>query len=104
MAIRRHVEEVRTAPHSNRRDYFILLSVDHADVRRCRVDDVNFVTFGIRSSAGRFRADGKSADRRKRSQVDYGNVVALAVRDVGKFTIKRSIGGKGALVEVIPSS
>ena len=90
-------------PDSDPGDHLILLGINDADVRRTCIDHVDFVAFRIRCHPGWFRADGQRAYGRKRPQVDDGNVVALAVRNVRILAVERTVGGQGTLVEVVPT-
>jgi hypothetical protein len=103
VAIRRNVDEVGPSINPNGSDDFVLLSVNHADVRGAGVNHINFIALGIGRDSGRIRSHLQSPHRTKAAQVNDRDRVALAVRNVGILAVKRAIAGESALVEVIPT-
>src|SRR5260370_12991123 len=103
VAVWRHVDEERFSVDADCGDNFILLRVNHADVRGAGVNNVNFISLRISRHPSGLVAHLQSSHRTKTTQVDDSNGVALAIADVCKFTIERSVGGESALVKVIPA-
>ena len=101
--VRRDIDEEGTSVDTDGGDDFILFRVDHADVRRSAVNDVNFVSLWIGRNSSRLGADLERSYRAKAAQIDDGNRIALAVRDVGVFAVERAVAGECALMEVVPS-
>jgi len=103
MSVRRNIDEVRVSVHPNRANHFILLGVNYADVRRACVDDINFITLGIRGQSGGIGAHLQRANRAKASQINNRNCVAHAVADVCELAVERAVVGESALMKVVPS-
>ena len=61
----RNVDEVRTAIHADGGDDFILLRVDHADVRRAGIDDVNLILLRIGRNSGGLEPNRQRPHHRK---------------------------------------
>ena len=102
-AVGRDVDEEGASVDADGGDDLILLGVNHADVRRAGVDDVDLVALGVGRDSGRVGAHLESSHRPKAAQVDDRNRVALAIRNVGEFAVERAVAGESALVEVVPS-
>ncbi len=75
--------------HADHRNHFVRLCVDHADVVRITVGNVNFIFPWVRRQPGwtlphrDYRLDVQSA------QVNDSNRIAFAVADIGVFAIIR---------------
>jgi len=102
-SVGRNVDEVGMSIDADGGNNFILLGVDHADIRRPGVNHINFVSLGISRNSSRLVAHLQSSHRTKATQVNDGNRVALAVADVCKFAVERSVAGESALVKVVPA-
>ena len=103
VAVRRDIDEVRASVDADGGDDFILLGVDHADVRRSRVHHIHFVALGIRRNARGFSPNRQSANRPKAAQVNDGYCVALTIGNICVFAVERAVAGESALVEVVPA-
>jgi hypothetical protein len=101
--VRRDIDEVRASVDADGSDDFILFRVDHADVRRPAVNNVNFISLWIGRDSSRLGADLERSYRAKAAQIDDGNRIALAISYICILAVERSVAGKSALVEVIPS-
>lgn len=101
--IGRDINKEGTSVNANGGDDFVLLRINHADVRRTAVDNVNFVALRIGCNSGRVVSDLQSSHWPKTTQVDDRNCIALAVRDVSIFAVKRAVAGESTLVKVVPS-
>ena len=104
MPIGRDVHEVGAAVNADRRHDFVLLGVNHADVRGASVDHVHFISFGIGRNSSRFRTNGEIAHHLKRAQVNHCDGVAFVIGDVSVLAIARSPGRQAALVEIPPAA
>lgn len=109
VSVGRNVDKVRTTLHPDGIDDLVLLGVDHADIRRSGVNNIDFVALGVGSESGRIGAHLQRLHHRESldwivCEIDYRDGVALAIRDIGVFVITRSIKRKAALGKVIPSS
>jgi len=103
VAIGRNVDEVGASVDADGSNNFILFGVDYADVRRSAVDNVNFIPLRIGRNSSRVDARLQSANRAKAAQVNHGDRVAFAVRDVSVLAVERAVAGESALMEVVPS-
>ena len=102
-SVRRDIDEKWTSVDADGGHNFILLGVNHADIRRSRVDHVNFVALRIGCDSSGIRADLQGSHRLKTSQINDSNRIALAICYIRVLAVKRAVGGEGALVKVIPS-
>ena len=103
VAVGRYIDKEGASVDADGGNDFILLGVDHAEVRGTSIHDVHFVALGIGRHSGRLVTDLQRANRAKAAQVDNRHRIALAVRDVGILAVERAVAGKGALVEVVPA-
>src|SRR5215831_2062607 len=103
MAVRRNIDEVRMTVDANRGDDLVLLGIDHTDVVRGRIYDVDLVPDRVGINAGWFGAHLQGPNGLERAQIDHSDGIALAVGDIGILAVERSVNGEIALVEVPPA-
>ena len=103
VSVGRNVDKVRTTVDADGGNDLILLGVNHADVRRAGVDDINFSALRIGRESGGLVPHLQGAHRAKAAEVDHCDGVALPIRDVSIFAVERAVSGESALVEVVPA-
>src|SRR5438045_1569345 len=90
--------------HADRRDNLVLLCVDHADIVRSRVDDIDFISLWICGYPRRLGANREIAHWPESAQVNHRDRVALPIGNVSVLAIERSPRWQSAFMEIPPSA
>ena len=89
--------------HPDGSHHGIALGINDADIVRTCIDHIDFIFLGIGCHASGFTADFYGLCRLECAQVNDRDRVALAVGDVGIFTVGGAVIRQGWLTEIPPS-
>ena len=98
-----HIDEIRPPVYANRRNHGIRLSIDHADVVRAAVDDIDFILLLVRRNPRGIAADRNGFGECERPKVNDADRIAFSVADVGVLAVGGPVVRQRLLAEIPPA-